>query len=187
MKIELNNLGLVMMKLPDELFDYLKKEVSDIVDHEEMISGMTGAGVPKHYYLNDSGPLREYVLDRSFTYFETFYEAINYKTRSDGIDPSCKLHALEPWVNVQRKNEWIPAHDHSGIMAYSVWMTVPEPNVFEILYSTITGETMKHNIPVTKEQEGSIILFPSKLIHTVHPFHNSNDIRISISGNLILK
>ena len=176
-----------MKKLPPEIFSYLQQELSDIEQHKPMISGMTAVGVPKHYYLKDSQPLKNYVLQASNDYFTEYDSAISYKTSSDGVDPSCKLYALEPWVNVQRKNEWIPAHDHSGIMAYSIWMKVPENSAFEILYSAITGETMKSTLPVTKEQEGTIILFPSKLIHTVHPFYTSDDTRISISGNLILK
>jgi hypothetical protein len=187
MNIELNNLGLVLQKLPDDIFSYLNEELSDITTHEQMISGMSGLGVPKHYYLKDSTPLTKYVLSASSAYFDRYNSIISYKRSSDGVDPSCKLQALEPWVNVQRKNEWIPAHDHSGVMAYTVWMKVPEANIFEILYSTITGETMKHHVHVTRDMEGFILMFPSKLMHTVHPFHNSNEVRISISGNLILK
>ncbi len=185
--IQLHNFGLVTKRLPEDIFFYLQREISDILQHEEMISGMSGLGCPKHYYLKDSNPLKNYVLSASSDYFNAYRNAIDYKTSSDGVDPNCKLVALEPWVNVQQKHQWIPAHDHSGIMAYSIWMKVPEDNVFEILYSTITGETMKHSIRITKQQEGTIILFPSKLIHTVHPFYNSDDSRISISGNLILK
>jgi hypothetical protein len=186
MKYELNNFGLIFDKLPPELFDQLKKDIAETT-HDEMISGMSGPGVPKHYYLNDSAPLREYVINASKEFVSTYRDTLDYKVRSDGIDPNCTLTALEPWINIQRKNQWIPAHDHSGIIAYSIWINVPMDNVFEILYSTISGETMKKHIPITRESEGTIIMFPSKLIHCVHPFHDGDDNRISISGNLILK
>lgn len=187
MKIELTNLGLIIKKLPDDIFSYILEDVKDIHHHEQMISGMSSIGVPKHYYMRDSSRLKQYVLNVSQEYFQSFNSAIDYKLRSDGVEPSSRLVALEPWINIQKKNEWIPAHDHSGVMAYSIWVSVPEQNTFEIMYSTITGETMKHAISVGKEQQGTIILFPSKLIHTVHPFYNSDQTRISISGNLILK
>jgi len=176
-----------MKRLPNHIFSYIQEEVSNIADHEEMISGMSSEGVPKHYYMKDSSNLKNYVLESSQEYFSTFQRAIDYKLSSDGVDPSSKLYALEPWINIQQKNQWIPAHDHSGVMAYTIWVSVPEQNIFEIMYSTITGETMKHLISVGQEQEGSILMFPSKLIHTVHPFYNSNQTRISISGNLILQ
>jgi hypothetical protein len=182
----LPNTGILIKQLPQDLFNNLKQQVSS-ESLKPMISGLTDVGVAKHYYLPDPTPLKDYVYSIVNEYLNEFDKAIDYKVRSDGIDPNARLYALEPWINYQKKNEWIPAHDHQGFIAYSLWVNVPEDNVFEIIYSTISGETIKHFIPVTRESEGTIILFPSKLMHTVHPFFNSEEIRISISGNLILK
>jgi hypothetical protein len=184
--VNLPNAGLLTKQLPVELFQDLQQQVAN-ESLVPMISGMTDTYVPKHYYLKDSTVLKNYVLSTVNEYISEFYTAIDYKVKSDGVDPDAKLHALEPWINYQKKNEWISAHDHSGIIAYSLWVNIPEDNVFEILYSTISGETIKHYLPVNKQSEGTIIFFPSKLIHTVHPFYNSEETRISISGNLILK
>jgi hypothetical protein len=182
----LPNTGLLMKQLPEEIFSDIKHQVS-LPNLEPMISGMSSVGVPKHYYLNDSKPLRDYITNAFSDFFKEYAYALDFKLRSDGVEPNAKVWALEPWINYQKKNEWIPAHDHSGIMSYSLWVNIPEDNVFEIIYSTISGETIKHAIPVTRQSEGMIILFPSKLIHTVHPFYTSEETRISISGNIILK
>jgi hypothetical protein len=182
----LPNTGLLIKQLPVDLFNNLKKQVAS-ESLTPITSGMTDIGVAKHYLLEDSTLLKNYVLSIVNEYCNEFYTAIDYKIRSDGIDPNAQLHALEPWINFQKKNEWIPAHDHEGFIAYSLWVNIPERNVFEIIYSTISGETIKHYIPVTKQSEGTIILFPAKLMHTVHPFFTSEETRISISGNLILK
>jgi hypothetical protein len=182
----LPNTGLLIKQLPVELFNNLRQQVSSD-SLSPMISGMSNIGVPKHYYLEDPSPLKNYVLSIVNEYLNEFHTAIDYKVRGDGVDPNAKLIALDPWINYQRKNEWIPAHDHSGMIAYSLWVTVPEDNVFEIIYSTISGETIKHFIPVTQQSVGTIMLFSSKLMHTVHPFFTSEETRISISGNLLLK
>jgi hypothetical protein len=182
----LPNTGLLIKRLPEELFNNLKQQVAS-ESLSPMISGMSNIGVPKHYYLEDSTLLKNYVLSIVNEYLNEFHTTVDYKVRGDGVDPDAQLIPLEPWINYQRKNEWIPAHDHSGIIAYSLWVNVPEDNVFEIIYSTISGETIKHYIPVNKQSEGTIMLFPAKLMHTVHPFFTSEEIRISISGNLILK
>jgi hypothetical protein len=184
--VALPNTGLLIKQLPEDIYADIKHQVS-LSNLEPMISGMSAIGVPKHYYLNDSKSLRDYVTNVFNEFFKEYNYALDYKIKSDGIDPNAQLIALEPWINYQRKNEWIPAHDHSGIMSYSLWVNIPEDNVFEIIYSTISGETIKHPIPVTRQSEGTIIFFPSKLMHTVHPFYNSEETRISISGNLVLK
>jgi hypothetical protein len=182
----LPNTGILIKQLPQDLFNNLKEQVSsDLL--KPLTSGLTDVGVAKHYELPDSTLLKNYVLSIVNEYIDEFSKAIDYKVKSDGIDPNARLYALDPWINYQKKNEYIPAHDHQGFIAYSLWVNVPEDNVFEIIYSTISGETIKHYIPVTRQSEGTIILFSAKLMHTVRPFYNSEETRISISGNLVLK
>ena len=40
---------------------------------------------------------------------------------------------------------------------------------------------------MSKEMEGTILFFPSELKHTVYPFYNCEEDRISISGNIAIK
>ena len=40
------------------------------------------------------------------------------------------------------------------------------------------------SINLTKEDEGTIIFFPSQLIHQVYPFFTSEEERVSIAGNV---
>ena len=37
-----------------------------------------------------------------------------------------------------------------------------------------------------EKDEGRIVLFPAQLQHVVYPFYNSNKIRMSIAGNILL-
>ena len=46
------------------------------------------------------------------------------------------------------------------------------------------GNIYQQKINLTNEDEGKIILFPSKLPHIVYPFNDTNKVRMSISGNL---
>ena len=39
-------------------------------------------------------------------------------------------------------------------------------------------------VPVDKTYEGTIVMFPSEMLHAVYPFYTSDDYRISVSGNL---
>ena len=184
----LNNTGLITKTVPDELFNDLKRQVA-LDTLKPMISGVSDNNVANHYYLENPDPLKQFVLNIAIEYINAFSPAIEYKIRSNhegGVSPT-KLYALEPWCNKQLKNQWIPCHSHCGLIAYSLWVNIPEDNMFEFIYTTITGDTMKHFVPVTKQSEGTIMLFPSKLMHTVYPFYNSEETRIAISGNITLR
>jgi len=189
MIVNLPNTGLLIKRLPEELFNNLKQQV--IKDSlKPMFSGVSNAdNVAKHYYLEDPIPLKQYVLSIIGEYFKEYDTAMDYlvKSNHEGSNAQASFHALEPWCNRQTKNQWIPAHSHCGILSYALWINVPEDNVFEFIYSGISGETMKYFVPVNKQSEGTIMVFPSKLMHTVTPFFNSDETRIAISGNIALK
>ena len=40
---------------------------------------------------------------------------------------------------------------------------------------------------MSPEMEGTMIFFPAKLKHTVYPFYDCKEERISISGNISIK
>ena len=105
------------------------------------------------------------------------------------------------WINFQKKYEFNPLHYHSGILSFVIWINVPylredenENNLasiqtkgsFHFVFSNILGQAGMYEIPISKEYENVMILFPSKLAHEVYPFYTSNDYRISLSGNIRL-
>lgn len=109
------------------------------------------------------------------------------------------------WVNFQRKYEFNPVHSHPGIYSFVIWLKVPyriseENNCeysinsrcpcsgqFDIFFQDTVGHLRKQTIPVDKDFENSILLFPSIMNHCVYPFYTSDDYRISVSGNIFLK
>ena len=42
-------------------------------------------------------------------------------------------------------------------------------------------------MPVDKSYERKIILFPGDTLHSVSPFYTSDDYRVTVSGNIIVK
>ncbi len=108
------------------------------------------------------------------------------------------------WVNYQNKYEFNPTHDHTGIFSFVVWIKIPSSykkekqlkflkesnspcsNTFEFIYTNILGTTCSERYYLEPEDEGTILLFPAKLMHQVYPFYLSNKQRISVSGNVAL-
>jgi hypothetical protein len=105
------------------------------------------------------------------------------------------------WVNFQKKYEFNPPHIHDGVMSFVIWhkipydlkeeieifdSNVPQTSCFGFLYTNNLGDICSLVLPINKEYESIMCLFPSKLMHYVNPFYTSDDYRISISGNIYL-
>ena len=110
------------------------------------------------------------------------------------------------WVNFQKEGEYNPPHIHNGVYSFVIWMKIPTrheeqnklkdntkslPNnpmnsSFNFHYRDVIGDYRYYQYSVNPEDEGTILLFPSKLIHAVYPFYNCKEERISISGNISL-
>ena len=106
------------------------------------------------------------------------------------------------WVNYQKQHEFNPLHDHTGAYSFVIWLKIPtefedqnknevnnspEKSSFSFVYTNILGQICSEVIPLGKKYEGQIVFFPSCLKHSVQPFYDCEDDRISISGNIVLK
>jgi hypothetical protein len=195
----LPNYGYITSKLPEDLFQKLQIECelarktrfeeTDILK-EEMISGLTGNGIAKHYYVSDcQKELNKFTMKMADEYENQFNYLSNFKT----ININMGFINTHPWINIQKKGEYIPNHNHDGLLAYVIWIKIPfdvdeerknleTTSCFSFSYNNIVGGIFNKLIPVSKEMEGTIMMFPSSLNHQVYPFYTSDDVRISISG-----
>tara|TARA_A100001011_G_C13554878_1_gene533931 strand:- start:119 stop:511 length:393 start_codon:yes stop_codon:yes gene_type:complete len=111
---------------------------------------------------------------------------------------NCVFKLGKPWINYQKKNEFIPNHIHDGIFSYTIWMDIPydsneelkeggnDASCFQFSYTDILGITRVHNIRLNKKDNGRMLFFPAKLRHQVYPFYTTDKYRVSISGNVML-
>ncbi len=195
----LPNFGYITEKLPENLFNKIKKECElaektryNLIENkkEEMISGLTGTGIPTHYFLKDC--VKE-LNDYTMCLFKLYEQVYSYSSQIRVASKNMGFINTPPWINIQEKGEYIPAHDHDGILAYVIWVKIPfdvneelknggTASTFEFSYNNILGNMMHRKICVSKEHEGTIMMFPSSLTHQVYPFYTSNDARISVSG-----
>ena len=108
------------------------------------------------------------------------------------------------WVNFQKKHEFNPMHNHSGVFSFVIWIDIPvdfkeenklpfvnhsnapNANCFQFAYTNTLGQMLNYKYKLSKEYEGTMLFFPSSLMHIVYPFYSSNKTRVSISGNISL-
>ena len=55
---------------------------------------------------------------------------------------------------------------------------------FSFVYTDILGNIKNYVYQMEKDIEGYMVMFPSRLMHQVFPFYESDKERITISGNV---
>ena len=185
--------------------------LQDITDKlNEVIKGknlqpanMDLAGNIKNEFLIPEGkehvyPLIFALIDKHKEQYPQHFKKITGYTGKKEI--SLQLHSL--WVNFQKKYEFNPIHVHEGLFSFVFWHKIPYkieneiaryPNMkpdqvkaghFAFLQIGEMGRIQSIDLPVDNSWEGKIALFPADLNHTVYPFFTSDDVRITISGNV---
>ena len=193
--IHVKNFGFLRTRLPTDLFIKLKEECQNHKKLKEMKSGLSGKGIPKHFYIKECFPeLKKYVhycaaeYEKKFKYIETL----------KFLNKDAPLLVAPPWVNVQKRYDFLPIHHHSGILSYNIWIQIPYDSKKELeggrnaarldfIYPMANGTLHFHKFNLSKEDEGSLIMFPSLFVHALYPFYTSKDIRLSIAGNVVLE
>jgi hypothetical protein len=134
---------------------------------------------------------------------ETRYRYFNkmYNSMTSIPAEQVELELERIWVNIQRKGEFLPIHNHSGIYSFVIWVDIPfniedesisSPNptteknragLFQFVYTDTLGKVGLLTLPVDKKWQGRICVFPAELNHQVYPFYSTDDVRVSIAGN----
>ena len=192
------NYGYLQSKIPEPLYKSILEECKTAEkNNKKFISGLTGHGVPKHYYLNDdnTNKLNKFLEALQIQYDEKFLSPWQIGAMTKQVP----LYYNRPWINFQKKYEFIPNHQHDGVYSYALWVKIPyeyedekkygeggHASTFEFSYTDALGKIRHWRIELGKKDEGTVVFFPAKLCHCVYPFYSTNKTRISISGNIQL-
>ena len=192
----------ILANVPKDILIKLDEEINktSLKKHNHHLTGNIKKELlipnAKKYLINFLG----LVIEKHKEKFETYENLIEMCDRDD---LSFELTSL--WVNFQKKHEFNPIHSHGGVYSFVIWHKIPyliedeikqfpdmeESEVragqFAFVFPKETGVIGTDDLPVDKTWEGRIALFPSKLSHLVYPFYSSDEERITISGNLVLK
>ena len=210
--INLPNIGILISKLPTEVISHLWEYIEISKETNRSFKEDLAGNITSSLNMNDKyNSLMNIVSSLIGEYHKNYgvpYKLLNTKYVDDkngGIsDISISLDNL--WVNFQRKHEFNPIHEHTGIFSFVIWMQIPTQSYdqssleiaknsgspdfisnFTFNYVNILGHLNHYIIKMGKEIEGNICLFPSQLNHCVYPFFESEEKRITISGNVGLK
>jgi hypothetical protein len=195
----------VLKKIPEDVLSEIKKEVYSIqndFDENKKVKFELVGHIQKEYQMNFCiEKVQNWILNDEIIH--SFENYINYKANT--INRPLPLYINSMWVNFQKKHEFNPTHKHSGVMSFVIWLKIPydikkefelfqdiktnheKTSCFEFSFVDAFGKITSRLLPVDKNWEGVICLFPSELNHTVYPFFTSDEYRISVAGNIFLK
>ena len=191
------NLGWLKLKLDDKELKFLWDMINE---RGEKINDRLAGNIDSSYEIYDKGGwFTDNVLLECGIKYEKHYGNIWSKVPITGLHP---FTLSSMWVNYQKQYEFNPLHDHTGVFSFVIWMQIPtdyedqkqisitkDSNLpvvsnFVLNYHNTLGMIAQHVYAMSKEMEGTMLFFPSQLMHCVYPFFNCNKDRISISGNL---
>jgi hypothetical protein len=198
----LNHIGINNEYLPVDLFNKLKQEINLLkgkVGHQHELAG----NIKEEWNLTQSIPIfNNYILslinknEAHLNYLSKERDKFIIKEKI----PPIQLGSL--WVNFQKKHEFNPFHNHSGLFSFVIFVQIPYDlekerkegpgslsncNLTSCLQFYATGTLGKphlETVHVDKSYEGGIYFFNAETNHCVYPFFTSDDYRITVSGNI---
>ena len=198
---ELPNLPIYKTKLPENVMDYLWQRIDIAKKENKRVTNKLAGNISSSLELTDDGfftnnvliPISKHMIDSNLS-------AFGPQLHRDA--PACTLD-MTWWVNFQKQLEFNPIHTHAGILSFVIWMQIPTDHReqhdlpfsqgsngpaasdFQFTYADILGNIQTYPILMDKNSEGYMFIFPAHLGHSVHPFYDCYEDRISIAGNIL--
>ena len=178
------NISWLEEKIPTEIYTYLLSQIAIAKDdYKHQLAGH----ISRSLQLPDEKKIfTNYLLEKA--------KELNWDPLTGNVNLL---------VNFQKKYEYNPAHVHSGKLSFVLWIKIPYKyedeqktaiakgissncmnGAFEITYINLLGCLTGYTYSLDPSMEGYMVMFPSETQHCVYPFYTSDDVRISISGNL---
>lgn len=187
--------GYILKTLPEDIFNDLTNNVFNPSILNNSASNFLAGNIKEEYWIDTDNLKKQtidYILETSYEYNDKFHTHKEYS----------KFDIENIWVNFQKKYEYNPIHDHSGVFSFVIWVKIPynleeelkhesavnannpTTSMFNFHFTSHMGRISSLSLPVDKNWEGKMILFPANLAHSVNPFYTSDEYRISLAGNI---
>ena len=138
-------------------------------------------------YLTDTNNyfFNNHLKERCEKYIAEYKNAVTFRNGFTHASAT-SLVMRDFWSTTCQKNEPIPYHDHTGVLSFAIWLRMPGNSKFCLSYTDILGQIKRNEFDTTNDIVGNMIVFPSTLGHQVYPFSETDETRVSVSGNLYL-
>jgi len=199
---DLNHIGINHEYLPVDLFNTLKIEIQNLrgkVGQQFRLAG----NIKEEWNLEPSIPkFNNYIVNLINKHPNHLRYVVTERKKFIVEDRVPPLQLINFWVNLQKKHEFNPVHNHSGLFSFVIFVQIPydlererkegpgslsNSNFTSCLQFHTTNTLGRHYdeiVYVDKSYEGGIYFFNAETMHCVYPFFTSDDYRITVSGNI---
>lgn len=198
------NPGFLMARLTDEQLAPVWAEVRRIqADWTQGVPANTylAGNIEKEFNI-DTTPAMPCVNEILQPLVAEYVDAFDYAGVLQQLTTNVPVVVSDLWVNFQKKHEFNPPHNHSGVFSFVIWLQIPylmadehaagpgakgtEPQNgdFVLHYTDSTGLVRWHRMGADRTRENHILMFPNTMVHHVNPFYSSDDYRITVAGNM---
>jgi len=199
---DLNHIGINHEYLPVDLFNTLKIEIQNLrgkVGQQFRLAG----NIKEEWNLEPSIPkFNNYIVNLINKHPNHLRYVVTERKKFVNEDRTPPLQLINFWVNFQKKHEFNPVHNHSGLFSFIIFVQIPydlerekkegpgslsNSNFTSCLQFHTTNTLGRHfgeTVYVDKSYEGGIYFFNAETGHCVYPFFTSDDYRITVSGNI---
>ena len=199
---DLNHIGINHEYLPVDLFNALKIEIQNLrgkVGQQYRLAG----NIKEEWNLEPSIPkFNNYIVNLINKHPNHLRYVVTERKKFVNEDRVPPLQLVNFWVNLQKKHEFNPVHNHSGLFSFVIFVQIPydlererkegpgslsNSNFTSCLQFHTTNTLGRHYdeiVYVDKSYEGGIYFFNAETMHCVYPFFTSDDYRITVSGNI---
>ena len=194
------NIGWIHAKLDKNHIDFLWKRIKE--SKKNNFKHTLAGNISESFEIEDTNNyfLKEVLSKLVVQYRQSFdKDPIRNQNLNDN---SLKLHGF--WANYQYKHEFNPYHHHGGVYSFAIWLKIPyhwkeqnqlpfldgmkdddkKASIFEFEYTDSLGGIRNYGYRLDPSREGEMLFFPAALKHTVYPFYNTEEPRVSVAGNL---
>jgi hypothetical protein len=199
---DLNYIGINNEYLPVDLFNKLKEQINLLKGQVRQQHKLAG-NIKEEWNLESSIPIFNNFIINLINKNPHHLSYLKKERKKFVIEEKTPpLQLINFWVNFQKKYEFNPIHDHSGLFSFIIFIKIPydlekelnegpgsssNSNCTSCLQFHVTnllGEYRDETVLVDKSYEGGIYFFNAETKHCVYPFFTSDDYRITVSGNI---
>ena len=208
--VTLPNLGIIETQLSQAIVKNLWAVVEEAKQHQVNKKKVLAGHISSSLRIDQKSKyLKEFinnVLPHMTSKYIEAYKGLPVRHLVSNEHSKIELNLDSLWVNFQNKHEFNPIHSHGGALSFVIWMKIPTSSTeqnnlpisknssskglasnFSFIYNDILGTLRTFVYQLEKNISGYLVMFPSSLHHQVCPYYESDDTRISISGNLALQ
>lgn len=201
----ISKIGYIETTIPFKFYNQLLQNINSADFTNQEFNYALAGQIETEFKFNPNqipGGVKKCIQDACAKYVEKFDHNVFFVSQPN---KRYNFQILNSWINFQKKTEYNPIHYHtSGDLVFVIWIQIPYELEEERKRSSSVNSngslsascfqfaninnpytnTMRSIIEIDKTYEGKMIVFHSRLEHTVYPFFTSDDYRISMSGNI---